>query len=104
LKKKGHPAIGDLSTEFETGIKLMQLINALYDVPIPKHNANPKMRPHKLVRRPNAAVLLPIVWILASAAVLLPTVWILVCSSYIQLLSCSISLSLSLSRTTSSLR
>ena len=26
----------------------MQIVNALYDVPIPKHNANPKLRPHKL--------------------------------------------------------
>jgi hypothetical protein len=34
---------------FSAGIKLMELINALYDVPMPKKfNANPRMRPHKL--------------------------------------------------------
>lgn len=48
LRKKNYPPITDPATDFETGIKLMQIVNALYDVPIPKHNANPKLRPHKL--------------------------------------------------------
>ncbi|MCJ1297207.1 actinin alpha 2 [Xylographa carneopallida] len=48
LRKKNYPPISDPSTDFESGIKLMQIVNALYDVPIPKHNANPKLRPHKL--------------------------------------------------------
>jgi hypothetical protein len=26
----------------------MQIVSALYDLPIPKHNATPKMRPHAL--------------------------------------------------------
>lgn len=48
LRKKGHPIIENAATDFEDGIRLMQLINALYDLPIPKHNATPKMKPHKL--------------------------------------------------------
>jgi len=48
LRKKGFSAIENAETEFDTGIKLMQLVSALYNLPIPKHNANPKMRPHKL--------------------------------------------------------
>ena len=48
LRKKSYPPIENPATDFESGIKLMQIVNALYDVPIPKHNANPKLRPHKL--------------------------------------------------------
>jgi len=47
LKKVGTSLV-DVQTEFDTGIKLMQLIKALYAVEMPKYNANPKMRPHKL--------------------------------------------------------
>jgi len=47
LKKVGA-TIDDVQLEFDNGIKLMQLIKALYAVEVPKHNANPKMRPHKL--------------------------------------------------------
>jgi len=47
LKKVGT-GIEDVKTEFDNGIKLMQLIKALYGVDVPKYNANPKMRPHKL--------------------------------------------------------
>jgi len=48
LKKKSHPMMTDPVNEFETGTNLMNLINALYDIPVPKHNKTPKMRPHKL--------------------------------------------------------
>ena len=48
LRKKGYPLIDNPATDFETGIRLMQIVNALYSVPIPKHNANPKLRPNKL--------------------------------------------------------
>ena len=48
LRKKNYPPITDPATDFESGIKLMQIVNALYDIPIPRHNANPKLRPHKL--------------------------------------------------------
>lgn len=48
LRKKGFTPIENPSTDFETGIKLMQIVSALYDMPIPKHNANPKLRPNKL--------------------------------------------------------
>jgi len=48
LRKKGHPTITNPQTDFDNGITLMRLVNALYDKPIPKHNAAPKLRPHKL--------------------------------------------------------
>jgi len=49
LKKKGYSHIDDAQLEFEDGIKLMQLVNALYDTKLPsKYNKAPKMRPHKL--------------------------------------------------------
>jgi len=48
LRKKGFPAVEDAQLEFETGITLMNLINALYGISTPKHNKNPKLRPHKL--------------------------------------------------------
>lgn len=48
LRKKGHPTIENAQEDFETGINLMNLINALYGIDIPKHNKVPKMRPHKL--------------------------------------------------------
>jgi len=47
LKKVGTQ-IDEVQNEFDNGIKLMQLIKALYGTEIPKYNANPKMRPHKL--------------------------------------------------------
>jgi len=48
LRKKGFPGIEQAEEEFETGINLMNLINSLYGIEIPKHNKAPKMRPHKL--------------------------------------------------------
>jgi Ca2+-binding EF-hand superfamily protein len=49
LKKKGYGHIEDAQTAFDDGIKLMELINALYDTKMPaKYNKAPKMRPHKL--------------------------------------------------------
>jgi len=48
LKKKSHPMMTDPVVELETGTNLMNLINSLYDIPVPKHNRTPKMRPHKL--------------------------------------------------------
>jgi Ca2+-binding EF-hand superfamily protein len=49
LRKKGYPIIEDLAKDWADGIKLMQVVNALYDVPMPrKYNKKPKMRPHKL--------------------------------------------------------
>lgn len=47
LKKVGT-SITEVQTEFDNGIKLMQLVKALYGIEMPKYNANPKMRPHKL--------------------------------------------------------
>jgi Ca2+-binding EF-hand superfamily protein len=47
LKKVGSE-ISDCQTEFDNGIKLMQLLKALYGLDIPKHNPNPKMRPQQL--------------------------------------------------------
>lgn len=43
LRKKGYEQIQNLTTDFETGVKLMEIINALYDLPIPKHNKVPKV-------------------------------------------------------------
>jgi len=48
LRKKGYTAVIDAQDDFETGETLMNLINALYGIEIPKFNKNPKMRPHKL--------------------------------------------------------
>jgi actinin alpha len=49
VKKHGsEAAITNLPNDFETGIKLMQLLNALYGNALPKYNKAPKMRPHKL--------------------------------------------------------
>lgn len=48
LKKKQHPEIGDAQNDFDTGTNLMNLVNALYELDVPKHNRNPKMRAHKL--------------------------------------------------------
>lgn len=47
MRKKGYDAFEDVYTEFDDGIRLMQVVNALYDLAIPKHNKNPKMRPQK---------------------------------------------------------
>ena len=48
LRKRSYPLIENPTNDFETGVRLMQVVNALYDVPIPKHNANPKLRAQKL--------------------------------------------------------
>jgi len=48
LRKKHFPPVTDVQTEFDTGRNLMNLINSLYDIDIPKHKANPQMLPHKL--------------------------------------------------------
>lgn len=48
LRKKGYEPLKSVKDDFEDGINLMRLVNALYDKPIPKHNPAPKMRPHKL--------------------------------------------------------
>lgn len=49
LRKKGFPPITDIATDWQDGIKLMQVVNALYDIPMPrKYNKKPRMRPHKL--------------------------------------------------------
>jgi Ca2+-binding EF-hand superfamily protein len=48
LRKDKARLIENITEDFEDGITLMHLIHCLYDIPIPKHNANPKMRPHKL--------------------------------------------------------
>ena len=48
LRKKGYAPIENAQMDFENGIKLMEIVAALYGLPIPKYNANPKQRPHKL--------------------------------------------------------
>jgi len=48
LRKKGYAPINDAEVDFEDGIMLMKIINALYDIALPKYNKNPKLRPHKL--------------------------------------------------------
>lgn len=39
---------GELHLAFKNGVKLMELINALYDIKMPKHKKNPKIRPLQL--------------------------------------------------------
>eukprot|EP01108_Squamamoeba_japonica_P002275 TRINITY_DN206_c0_g1_i8.p2 TRINITY_DN206_c0_g1~~TRINITY_DN206_c0_g1_i8.p2 ORF type:complete len:865 (-),score=590.84 TRINITY_DN206_c0_g1_i8:34-2628(-) len=49
VKKFGKDVfLAELENDFETGEKLIQLVNALYGHAMPKYNKNPKMRPHKL--------------------------------------------------------
>jgi Ca2+-binding EF-hand superfamily protein len=49
LRKKGYPIIEDLKNDWKDGIKLMQVVNALYDVPMPRrYNKKPRMRPHMI--------------------------------------------------------
>jgi len=48
LRKRGFPLINDAEVDFENGIMLCNLISALYGHALPKLNATPKMRPHKL--------------------------------------------------------
>jgi len=48
LKRKGYKAVTDVVEDLDTGIKIMELCNALYDTPIPKHSKNPKIRAQKL--------------------------------------------------------
>ena len=40
--------VDKVNEQFEDGINVFKLIHALYGNTIPKHNANPKMRPHML--------------------------------------------------------
>jgi len=49
LVKKGFEPLTNISEGWQTGIKLMELVNALYATPFPaKYNKAPKMRPQKL--------------------------------------------------------
>jgi len=50
LRRKNWNGIeeGGIATAFDNGIKLMELINALYDIKMPKHKKKPKMRPMKM--------------------------------------------------------
>jgi len=48
LRKKGYPAIESIQNDFEDGVRLMQLINSLYGIALPKYRAEAKMRVHKL--------------------------------------------------------
>jgi len=48
LRRKGYPALNDAEIDFETGINLINLINSLYHIELPKFNKNPRLRPHKL--------------------------------------------------------
>jgi len=50
LRKKGYEPIEieHCTLAFEDGIKLMNIVNALYQIPLPKYNKAPKLRPHKL--------------------------------------------------------
>jgi hypothetical protein len=49
LMKSKFTPLADISNDWESGIKLMELVNALYQVPFPKKiNKDPKMRPQKL--------------------------------------------------------
>lgn len=49
LRKKKYDPIEDASTAWDSGVKLMEVVNALYDVAMPKKfNPNPKMRPQQL--------------------------------------------------------
>jgi hypothetical protein len=38
LVKKGFPVIQEAQEDFETGINLMNLINSLYGIDLPKYN------------------------------------------------------------------
>ncbi len=57
LKKKNYAPIEDPATAFESGVKLGEIVNALYDIPMPKLNQNPRMRPQQARQpaRPPAA-------------------------------------------------
>lgn len=48
LRKKGFEAMANVQEEFDTGVKLMELIYALYNLAIPKHTKAPKLRAHRL--------------------------------------------------------
>jgi len=48
LRKRGYGAINDAEVDFDTGINLINLLNALYQIPLPKYSKDPKMRAHKL--------------------------------------------------------
>ena len=47
LRKVGSH-LEDIQNDWQDGIKLMQLLRALYGLDLPKYNQNPKMRPQKL--------------------------------------------------------
>jgi len=48
LRKKGYPALESIQNDFEDGVRLIQLINSLYGVPMPKFREGAKQRIHKL--------------------------------------------------------
>jgi len=50
LKRAGYAEMDvvGVADEFSTGEKLMEIIHALFDVAIPKHAKNPKLRPQKM--------------------------------------------------------
>lgn len=50
LKRKGFNEMDvvKVAEEFATGEKLMEIIHALFEIPIPKHAKNPKLRPQKM--------------------------------------------------------
>lgn len=48
LKRAGHDMLDDLDGSFSNGWALARLINALFDVPIPKLVKSPKLRAIKL--------------------------------------------------------
>lgn len=48
LRKRGYPALEDLQTGFDTGTSLMQLMDSLYAVGVPKHRIGATMRMHKV--------------------------------------------------------
>jgi len=58
LKRKGFDIIdGPLNEAFQNGIKLMQLVNALYDIPMPKrYNSAKRCKVGKMMRLDNVNV------------------------------------------------
>jgi len=50
-----NAAVKDIQNDLQDGIAIMRLINALYDLPMRKHNANPKLRVH-LIENVNQAL------------------------------------------------
>lgn len=48
LSRKNFPTLNVLEEEFTDGINLMHIVNALYNVPIPKYKKDPKLTAHKI--------------------------------------------------------